>query len=143
MLYELLISNMITGFFVGGCFMVYLAYKKYKEEVYYAHIRGKILDLAYLFSQSFISYMTTKNSTDLNYLKTMMSPDKVFPLHQYKCPSGNPIFMDDPWGNDMCPSYTYKTAPCKPFQFPKQPKSQMMNTSLETDLPDENIDIAI
>lgn len=139
MLYELLISNIITGAFVGGCFMAYLAYKKYREEVYYAQVRGKMLDLVYLFSQSFISFMTTKNNSDLNHLKNMMSFGKVSPLGQYKCPSGNSIFMDDLWANDP---YSYSSYVCKPYQCPKQPKTP--NTCpVEVDPVDENINIAI
>lgn len=78
MLWEILVSNLITTCIVGGGITIYHFYRLKKEQEYYEGIKNKIADSTVIFIQCIVSYMALKGYSEVATLKAMLENNPVF-----------------------------------------------------------------
>lgn len=140
MFWEILISNLISTFIVGGGILTYHLYIKYKEQQYYNYLKQQLGDMLMGVSYSVLYYMVLKGSIDVNQIKNILNMQPhlkqhfpfdlddiqvtpispISPMHQMNCPG--PIF-------DSHEKLYYAPAPmshfmnkckAKPYPMPKK-----------------------
>lgn len=124
MLWEIVISNLITASVTGGIIACYHYYRLKKEQEYYNEIRNKIVDGATVGLQCIVSYMAAKGYSDASMVKSMLEGNPDF-NHKFQ-PWVDPIMKH---AADMSPHYNvyeptsqfYKDFVVKPCPYIKDP----------------------
>ena len=73
MLFEIVMSNLITGFIIGSCLVAYQSYIKYKQNQYYMLLRKQIKETILIITQLMLVYMSAKGNIDNSFLQHLLT----------------------------------------------------------------------